>query len=234
MTYAKFASLVRNYTKTNSTTLGDTELLLLANAGKDELAGQIIEKNEDLFLMPFYRDLEADTREYAMPDEQMQIKYVEAMLDGENLEHLVETDMNSLGFPMDETNIRLNFADRKPAYDIVRRALYILNGDAIAAVTNGLKLRAIIYPADFTDLSLTTDMAVDPSTTTFGWPRPFHELLARLVAITWKGSRPKPVPLSPRELRYDIDLEKALATLGQGNLDRTTTVSAPESDGSEY
>lgn len=234
MTYAKFASLVRNYTKTNSTTLADTELLMLANAAKDEMAGQIIEKNEDYFLMPFYRDLEADTREYAMPDELMQIKYVEAMLDGENLEHLVETDMNSLGFPMDETNIRLNFAEREPAYDIVRRALYILNGDAITAVTNGLKLRAIIYPADFTDLSSTTDMSVDPTTTSFGWPRPFHELLARLVAITWKGNRAKPVPLNDREKRYEADLQRALSTLGQGNLDRTTTVSPPEWEGENY
>ena len=63
------------------------------------------------------------------------------------------------------------------------------------------------YPADFTVLSGSTDMATDPSATTFGFLRQFHELLARRVSIEYKGSQPKPLLLNRHEQNYENDLK---------------------------
>ena len=72
-----------------------------------------------------------------------------------------------------------------------------------------------------------TDMSIDPSTTTHGIPRELHELWARGVIIDYKGSREKPIPLSEQELSYRVDLEKAIETLKQGNLDREVIGALP-------
>lgn len=235
MTSTEFATLVRLYTSTNSSSFTDAEILALANPIKDEIAAEITKRNEDYFMMRFYRNLEAGVREYGMPDEILNhIKYVQAKLDGSNLEHLTEADMNSLGIPLDETNIVLYYADRDPQYDINRRALYILSGNAIIDVTDGLILHAIIFPANITVLSGSTDMSVDPTEYTFGFPRIFHELWARKVSVAWKSSRPKPIPLSPLELRYDKDLEEKLNGVGNGNLDRSVAATVPVNDGQGY
>lgn len=235
MTPAKFAAIVRFYTGSNSTTFTDAEVLLLMNAFKDEFAQEIEKANEDYFGMRFYRNLEAGQREYAIPDEVLNgIKYVEAKLDGSEWEHLDEFDLNEYDRPTAEANIREDYASRKAAYDIFARALKIYSGDAIIDVTDGLVLYAFIYPEDFADLSLTTDMAVDPTEYKRGFPRQFHELLARRVAIAYKSSKDEPIPLSEKELKFDDDLAKAVGSVRRGNLDRSVAGQLPHDDGQDY
>lgn len=235
MTPTKFASIVRYYTGTDSTTFTDAEIMLLANAYKDEIASQIVLRNEDYFGMKFTRDLEAGRREYALPDEVLNsIKYVEAILDGSNQVHLDEFDINSYKRPTSEAEIILQFGLLSPKYDIYRRSLYLYTGETVPAVTGGLILWAIIYPADITDLSSVLDMSVDPSTTTHGFPRQFHELLARRVSIGYKSSLPKPKKLSPKEMLYDVDMERALNAITGGNQDRTVIATTPYNDGQQY
>jgi len=86
MKYTDFATLVRYYTKTNSTTLTDANILILANIFKDDIAGTIsTEVGEDYFGLRFERDLIADQREYDLPSELMaRMKYLNAKLDGTN------------------------------------------------------------------------------------------------------------------------------------------------------
>lgn len=235
MTPANFAALVRYYTGTNSTTFTDAEMLKMVNPYKDDIAAQIVLRNEDYFGMLFTRNLAADRREYAMPDEILNsIKYVEAKLDGTNWSHLTEFDINSYKRPTDEANILLNFSTLEPMYDIFRRSLWLYTGSAITAVTGGLKLYAIIYPADITDLTSNTDMSVDPTETSHGFPRQFHELLARRVSIGYKSSLDKPRKLSAKEITYEVDLERALNAITGGNQDRSVIATVPYDDGQDY
>lgn len=236
MTPVKFASLIRYYTKTNSTTFTDADILILANIFKDEIAALIgKEVGEDYFGLRYERDLIAGRREYNLPDEILgRIKYVEAKLDGMDWKKLNETDLTVYGKETNEDNIRLVYSERNPEFELWDRSIFILSGDAIIDVPNGLKLWAIIYPADITNLAGTDDMSINPDTYSHGFPRQFHELLARRVSIAYKSSKDRPIPLSEKELKYENDLETAIENMKNANLDRTIVPSVPYDDGSSY
>lgn len=238
MNYVNFAGLCRYYALGDSAdteNLTDATLLLLANVAKDDIAKEIAKANEDFFGAVLTRNLEAGRREYAMPDDILNnIKTVEAKLDGSNISRLIPFDLNSFKRPTGEMDIRNDFAGKSPAYDIYRRAIQLYTGDAIIDVTGGLILRAIIYPADFTEFSSSTDMAVDPTEFTFGFPRQFHELLARRVSIMYKSGQERPKALTDSERLYDADLARAIAAISNPNLDASVEATVPDNDGSNY
>lgn len=254
MTYAELAAYVRFKTRKNSTTFTDADILASANVWKDDFAVRVAKRNEDFFRLEFLTDLIADQRQYQLPDEAFQIKYVEALIDGTNWRHLREFDLNS--FPQgggsledpldlgvnnpdslnttDETSIRRIFAQRRPMFELMDKSIFLYTGEAITNVTDGLKLNAIIFPAKFTDLTSTTDMSVPPSSVSHGIPRQFHELLARRIIIDYKESRDKPLPLTEKEVSYEADFDDMLdAVVGQ-NLDRVQTAKTPYMDGSDF
>jgi hypothetical protein len=236
MTPTEFASLIRFYTGTNSSTLTDANILILANQYKDKLAEEIVKKDEDIFGMKFTRNLLANIREYALPDELIKLKYLEVKLDGSEQERMDETDLAHYKGATDETSIIEAYTGRKPAFDIFRKSIWIYSGDAIIDVTGGLIMHGIIYPANLTTLSSSTDMSAEPSTTSFGIPRQLHSLLVRRVSIAYKKSRPKPLPLSEdeQEVVMTRDLGDALASISGFNLDRSELPSTPYDDGQDY
>ena len=236
MTNLQFATLVRYYTKTNSTTFTDSEVLTLANIFKDDIAGLISkEVGEDYFGLRFERDLVADQREYDLPAELMaRMKYLQAKLDGTNWERLKEVDLSTYGKTLDEDTIQLTYAEKDPEFDLWDNGIYILSGDAIIAVTDGLKLWAIIFPADIADLTSTVDLSTNPDDYSHGFPRQFHELLARRISIAFKSSKDRPIPLSEKEKLYEVDLATAIQTMKDANLDRSVKPDAPYNDGSDY
>lgn len=236
MNYSKFATLVRYYTKTNSTTFSDADILTLANIFKDDIAGLISkEVGEDYFGLRFERDLIADQREYDLPAELMtRIKYLNAKLDGTNWERLKETDLSTYGQAMDEATIEAQYADKDPEFDIWDNSIYILSGSPIIDVTDGLRLWAIVFPSDFPNLTSTEDMSTNPDDYSHGFPRQFHELLARRVSIAYKSSKDRPIPLSEKEQLYEADLMAAINAMKDANLDRSVIPSAPYNDGSQY
>ncbi len=236
MNYSKFATLVRYYTKTNSTTFSDADILTLANIFKDDIAGLISkEVGEDYFGLRFERDLIAGQREYDLPAELMtRIKYLNAKLDGTNWERLKETDLSTYGQAMDEATIEAQYADKDPEFDIWDNSIYILSGRPIIDVTDGLRLWAIVFPSDFPNLTSTEDMSTNPDDYSHGFPRQFHELLARRVSIAYKSSKDRPIPLSEKEQLYEADLMAAINAMKDANLDRSVIPSAPYNDGSQY
>lgn len=236
MTPVKFATLVRYYTKTNSTTFTSEDILVLANIFKDDICAQIAkEVGEDYFGLRFERDLVAGQREYDLPNELMgRIKYVQVKLDGTNWEKLNETDLSIYGKSIDESTIQLEYGEKDPEFDFWDQGLYILSGDAIIAVTDGLKIWAIIYPSDIANLTGTNDLSVNPDDYTHGIPKPAHELLARRVSIAYKSSKDKPIPLSEKEKLYEVDLAQAIQNLKDANLDRSVLPSLPYNDGLDY
>lgn len=238
MNYQDFASYVRYHTKTDSTTLTDAELVLLANVEKDNIAKEIAKVNEDIFGMWFTRNIEEDVREYSFPSNVLSnIKYLEVKIanGGTEWKHFDEFDLNKYKRTTDEASIIANFAG-KYLFDIFRKSLWLYCEETMIAVEEGIKLWAIQYPADVAtgSLSSTTDMSVDPTTTSSGMPRESHELWARATIISYKNSQEKPIPLTEKELNYKADLKLMLDSLRGTNLDRQNTGDVPYNDGSQY
>lgn len=231
MTPAELATYVRLRTRTNSTTLADAEILSLLNNRIDEVAGRIADVDEDYFLIPQTRDLQEDVREYAFPGDILnRIKRAEAKFNGTDWIKLLGFDLANYDGATDETSIVARFSNDygHAYYDIFRKSLYIYSG-SIEDVTGGLKLWAFSYPAHVTDLSSTTDMSQDPTTTTLGIPVSVHPLLADGVVIDWKQSREKPIPLNDREQLWEFRLQKALDTLKHVGMDTKVSATLPPS-----
>lgn len=237
MTPAQFAYYVRYKTRTNSTTFTDAQILALMAQVQDQLAQAILKADEDILLIPQTLDLVLNQREYPQPEDILsRLKRVEAKLDGSNWIKLTELDMTSIKSPISlesEITSRFSNTEGEAFYDLSRKAMYIYSG-SITAVTGGLKLWCDTYPAAITDLAGTTEMNIDPSTTTHGVPRPLHKLWAMGVIIEYKESREKPIPLTETEQHYDMKIEQAIQTLKHGNLDREVQASVPYNDGSQY
>lgn len=237
MTPVQFAAYIRYKTKTNATTLTDANILLMANIIKDDIAKEITKTNEDYFVITLLRNLVAGQRTYSFPTDVLNaIKYLEAQLDGVKWKWLNEFDLNSFKKPTNETSILAEFAGKEPQFDISGSQLTLYTDSAIIDVTDGLKLRSIIYPADLTSLAGTNDMAVAPSNISFGMPRQFHMVWATKVIVEYKTSKEKPIPLTERELNVDKDLLLALNALRGGNLDRTIVATVPNAgnNGADY
>ena len=192
--------------------------------------------DEDILLIPQTTDLVANQRLYAFPSDILsKIKRVEATPDGTNWLKFNHIDMTDFQYPLTETNITTYFSNNEGNcyYDLYRKSLYLLCG-TVSTAASGLKIWTMTYPAVITDLSSTTDMSVDPSTTTHGIPRELHEIWARGVIIDYKESREKPIPLSEREQNYEDDKKEAIYSLKNQDLDRVIIGNIPYIDGSEY
>lgn len=176
-----------------------------------------------------------------------QLKYVQAFPD----------DYRRLGLSRIEANIQANYSNVGgsvsdsfnnnsgrvvgPRYEIQRRAIYLLSGaiDSTtiggATVTNGVRIRYRAYPADLTAVSdNSVDLSIDPSATTFGMPRQFHELWARACSIEWKAAHPGAVPASSLDARYDIDLEEKLGGIENNNMSDEIIATIPADNGYRY
>jgi len=216
MTRAQLAALIRFKTKTNSTTFNDTDMLPLVNTFKDEIASRIVERNSGYFLIPKIFDLVASStsREYRFPSNILNRMHKLELKFSSGDARQPSTFIKDYKGSETESEIVANFSNAKGCFaHTIRRGIFILSG-TITAVSGGGRLWFHQYPDDLPDLTnSSTDISTDPSTTTFGFPRQFHELLARYVSIEWKGSRPKPIPLNKKELEIEVDMEKALASI---------------------
>jgi len=227
----EFAAHVRYMTRTNSTTFTDSDILNLMKIRQDEIARAILKADEDILLIPQTTSLVANQREYAFPEDMLlKIKRVEAKLNGTDWVKLSQKDITEFTWALTETNITDHFSnyDGYAFYDLSRKALYLLTG-TITSVTDGLKVWVNTYPTEITDLSSTTDMSVDPTTTTHGIPREMHEIWARGVIIDYKGSREKPIPLTEREMKYESDKMETINFLRNQDIDKEVTGKLPPS-----
>ena len=223
MTPANVASYVRYRTKTNSTTFTDANMLMLANIHIDELSKAIVNKvDEDYFLQPATTNLVANQREYAFDTSSLQITYVEAKLDGTNWIKLVEMGTHDYGGATDETSITNNFSndEGEAKYITFRKSIYLFSG-TISSVTSGLKVWHKTWPAHIaTDMTGATDLSIDPTTTTHGFPRQLHKVLCDLIVIDWKNSADKPIALTEREASVEYYIQKGINALRNSNKDR--------------
>ena len=211
MTAAQWNTLVNFKCRTNDITFPQADKLYLYNIFQAEIASLIVERNAGYFLIPTTFSLVANQREYSFPAtflnrvHKLEIKFVSTE------SRFPSTAVKDYGGSETESEIVKNYTNSPGgfAHYIRRRSIFILSG-TIINVTAGGRLWSHIYPADLSALTGTAELEVDPSTTTFGFHRQFHELLARRVAMEYKSRQPKPIPLSPQERNYEIDLKKQL------------------------
>lgn len=235
-----FASYIRSKTKTNSTTLTDADIVLLANLIKDDLAADIVSNvDEAYFDMELTRSLEADIRNYTFPNDILKhVKTVYAQLDGSNWSPLLEADISQFDDVaiLENTNIKSLYSALTPEFLITGREVKILNGDDITAVTDGLKMLAEIYPEDITTTMLgsSADLSIPSSDTVHSLPRQVHKHWATLIIIEYKQSRDKPIPLTQQEKKVDIDLQNAFTKLAPRNMNRSFLSSTPKDNGQDY
>lgn len=229
-------------TKTNSTTFTDAEIVLYANMVKDELAEEIAnECGEGYFDVHGVRDLEAGVRNYTFDNDMLKhLRYASAKLDGTNLVYLRETDFslaerNNLPL-LDNTTVKNLYASRNPEYFISGVEFYILSGDDIIDVTEGIDLVYEAYPEDLTtsDLAAASDLSIPSSNQAVRLPRAAHKVWLKLVSIAYKSSQEKPIPLTEDEQKIEIDRSKMYDILRGRNQMRSFSAAVPYNDGQDY
>lgn len=215
MTGTELAALIRYKTRTNSTTFSDTDMLPLVNIFKNEISSLITLRNQMYFAIPATDSLVADQREYAFPSDMLnsmikaEIKFTSTEA-RKPLNPIKEYQGSET-----ESEIVKVFTNDDPFYLIRRKALFVLSG-TIIAVTSGIRIWYLQQPADLANLTGSTDLSIDPTTTSAGFPKQFHELLGRRVGMEWKGRNK--VKLTALELNYDRDLEKQLEAISRIDL----------------
>lgn len=227
MTALDLATEIRRQTHTNTTTFPDADMLPLVNYWKDWLASKIQKVRKDIWDIPFLDDLVLDQREYPFPATTMNsIKSLELKFSSTGDYVLAEPiQRHHYLDALQESKIIENYDNLEPKYFTRRKSVYILSG-AIVAVTNGFRVVAQIFPVDLSALiGDTTDLSVDPSNTTHGFPKEFHLLWARAVAIAYKDANN--VPVSRKDLEFDDDLEDALDEFKTAILDEEITGKLP-------
>ncbi len=214
MTGTELSTLIGKKTSTNTTTFTEADRLIYVNIFIKEIASMIVEKNNGMFLVPATFNLVADQREYGLPDDLLNRMHKVTFKFASGDARFPSTYKKDYHGSETESEIVAQFSNAKGdfAHTIRRRAILLLSG-TIINVTGGGRLWYHAYPADLANLTGSTDLSVDPSTTTFGFPRQFHELLARRVSIEYKGSKAKPIPLNRHERNYENDLQTQLVAV---------------------
>lgn len=243
MTPAEAAAYIRARTRTNSTTFTNADMLVFFNVSKNFICQRALETDEDIWLVPTTYDLVDDQREYPLSSNILsRIERVEAKLDESNYIKLYSIDLTDFDDPIStEADIVATFSNEEGEayYDIKRKAIYIYSG-TIEDVTDGLKIWQNTYPADISDMTASTDMSVDPSTTTHGVPKELHKVICDDVIIGWKSSREKPIPLSDHELLHERHIEQSFQTLKKASYDTEvigglpTKITLHGDDGSDF
>lgn len=246
MTGSNFASLVRKYTSTDSNTLDDDDLVLFANVAKDEVAQLIVDNvDEDYFQMTFERNLrdtssDVSNREFSFPNDILKhMVRAYAKIDGD-WEHLEEYDDGDFDdYPMvTEENVTdaMSSLSLDPGFILQGRGVFLVTEESLDAVTDGLRLEAMLYPENIekTDLSVNTDLSVPTSPNAdekHALPRQAHKLWAMLTSIEYKNSRPKPIPLNFNEENIEkVQIPRVVNQLKKRNIGRAVTADVENPD----
>lgn len=221
----------------------DADMLVVANLKLGEICEKITEAHQGYFGVYSLFNLVASgsdvaKREYPLPDDILNNLYkVELKLDGTNW---IPADRVHLipgkDFRLQESWITANYSNSYPKYAVFRNSLWILSGE-IKNVTGGGRLWYINYPDPLPDL---TNDTIDMSEATnenasvpVGFPKMFHEILARAMILEYKGKNT--LPLTDREPMFDQDLEEKIKRLRGQDLDEVITAEVQDTgDGSQY
>jgi hypothetical protein len=228
------------------------DMLLVTNTRKDELCSKMNALNPNIFATYSTENLTANVREYDLgADVISTLKAVFLKLDGTDFVRANWLDFNDPVFagvlpedPLDlaskirngivyqEDWITDRFSNSNPYVFTYRQSLFILSG-TIATVSGGIQLWHSKFPDDLPNL---TESTTDLSTATkssarvpMGIPRQLHEVLARMIMVDYKNS--KDLPLTPKEMTLDQEIDRVLDQFKDQNLDQPVFGAIPYSTG---
>lgn len=230
MTPLQLATLVRHKTKTNSTTFTDADMLVLANLGKDEIAGKIADKRQEAFNVEEYSDLALDTRTVPFKSATMNSLIRVEFKFTSTGDYVLgnPTKLSHEQIPTQESIIVNYYNNDNPEYFVRDKWIYILSG-AIVAVTNGVKWIYKKFPTDLANLTeATTDMSAAASATSLGFPKEFHELLADWISIQYKDRNT--IALTKKENDFDNRLISKIDEFSVVNVDEQVLGGIPASE----
>lgn len=259
MKFNSFASMFRLQAvglDDGSDAVTDADIVLFTNMAKDSLARDIVTNSDgdaDYFSITLETDLIADQREYSFPvDTLKDVKIARAYLNGK-WKRLSQFDINSYRVvgenekpynekrvddsfsdaTTDETTITEQFTDDNPMFDIDGQS-FVIYSETITAVTDGLKIKAMIYPADYdtADFSTSTEISTRDSSQSTAMPRQTHDVLLRKAVIDYKES--KEIPLTAFDKNYLQEKQLMLDSLRDIGLDETFAPKIPRDDGFNY
>lgn len=234
-----FAQFVRKLTKQNSTSLPDDDLVVYANAAKEEMCSDVEILDEAYFNMEWYRDLVAGQRFYSLPWGLMnRIQKVSLKLTawGGKYRMAEESRLAMEQYPIDETNVAANSTDAAPKFFLNREGLYLLTSSTITDEVDGIQLFGKARPNDISAATLhsSVDLSVPPSADGVGVPERLHVLWARRTSIEFKQNQDRPIALNEKEQMFNQDLTKAIRALGGQNTVRKQAVRVPRNLGYQY
>ena len=215
------------------------EMLSVINLKKDLITEKIARATSGKYLGVYgYGDLVADQREYPLPTDVLN-RLILVNLKFSSSDNYVKAkpvDIDDIpNFRFDEDYISSNFSNSEPKYFIYRSSVFVLS-QSIDDVEDGLQYWYINFlpdvpnlTEDTTDLSVATDTSLSVKQ---GFPKMFHELLARAVIIDFKEM--SSLPLVGREPLFDQDLEAAIADLNPLDTNEELKGTIPYDDGSNY
>lgn len=243
MKYTEFKRLVQLYTNTeNSTSLTDDDIVLFAKNGLVYFESRIADEvNADFFQITATTDLVADQREYQLPIDLQDIKYIEVMFDEEETNPrykwvlLEEIDLNQLDWhrkhATSEEMIVETYANRPGRCYVDYFGTYFkIYSGTIESVTDGIKIHYIARMQRITTALLgeSQDMSNPQGQFSFPIPEDIHELLARYVSIEYKQTREKPLQLSPKELNFEKDATSVISRMVHRNHNDAITFRVPQ------
>lgn len=258
MKHTAFAQLFREKTvgQNDSTAVPNATVTLYANLAKDIIAKEIVTKVSNgaaNFSMDLDADLVADKRDYSFPNDVLRnLKIVQAYIGsqwrrvypfdintyrlggGENKPYFGKTPSESFsGATTDETTITEQFTNENPQYYEDGKTIVIYS-ESIDAVTDGLKLKALIYPKDYEDGNWASedDMSIRANDTSTAMPRQSHDVLLIKAVIDYKEARS--IPLTAFEKDYYNQLAGLMRSLSDINDDETIIATVPIDDGFNY
>lgn len=214
MLLTEFAALVREYTGTSTSTLPDARIIRLANPQMEQLANRITDADPKFFGKTLTRDLVAGEREYSLPSDILSaITKVEVKIDGTVWKDIAPMELSGQKYATDEADIQKQFRGRNSRYAIYGQNLVIYSELPITDVDEGIKFLCALFPTKLTNLTDNRDLAVPADDVSQGFPRPFHEILARKVSIVWKQNQDRPIALTDYEQNVEKAILEALAPM---------------------
>ena len=231
MTGAELLAYIRRKTHTTTATYSDADILIDVNAEIEEFATEIKKARETIWNITALDDLVASTtsRLYAFPEDILSsIIDVELMfVAGEDYVQAKPSARRHYNDVLQESVIIANFDNSDPEYFIRRKAIYILSG-TIAVVVDGIKIVYDAFPAKLADLAGVVDLSIDPTTTTHGFPREFHKLLARKIIRDHKSEHN--MKLNKVDIDFEIDFQKKLDAFSTVDTGKTIVAGLPVTD----
>ncbi len=236
-------ALARSNSGSNSVTFDDAKMLLYFKAIVPQYQADIEKVNEGYMGSIEHRNLRATgdgtwtqdadvrlTREYNLPTDMLdRLDHVYARLDGINWIPLIDYDRTDIKMPFKEDNIKARYSNDEGSagYTIFRKALFLLCGEILEEVTDGLEIWTYTFPPLFTAIP-EVDSINDKEMDTYGIPEQLHKILAMDLSIQWKNDRVTPIPLNKDEQLRDVQYKERMKNLKGLNRSKIMSFERPK------